>query len=87
VGATAGDIVALAVGRGLRWVLVGLAGGVATALGLAKLASSLLFGVTAVDPGHFATAALLLGGGAAVALYLPARRASRIEPLAAIREE
>jgi len=61
--------------------VVGLAG----ALGLTRLMSSLLYGVGASDPTTFLTVSLLLGAVALVASYVPARRASRIDPLTALR--
>lgn len=87
LGATSGDIVGMVLGRGLVWVAVGLGIGIAGAVAFARLTASLLFGVSAIDPWTFAAAALLLGAAATLALYLPARRAARVEPLAALRDE
>jgi ABC-type antimicrobial peptide transport system permease subunit len=63
--------------------VVGLAG----ALGLTRLMSSLLYGVGASDPATFVAVSLFLGAVALAATYLPARRATRIDPLSALRRE
>jgi len=67
--------------------LVGMAIGLPVALGLAYALSSLLFGVKVADPLAFVGLPLLLAGVATVACYLPARRAVRLDPLAALRYE
>jgi putative ABC transport system permease protein len=67
--------------------IVGMAIGLPLALGLAYALSSLLFGVRAADPLAFVGLPLLLAGVATVACYLPARRAVRLDPLAALRYE
>jgi len=66
-----------------HWPLVGVVIGVGAALGLTPLMRSLLFGVTAQDPQTFAAVAALLITVALVACYIPARRATRIDPLVA----
>jgi putative ABC transport system permease protein len=67
--------------------LLGIAVGTAGALALARVLTSLLYGVSERDPAIFAGVALLLATVAALAAYLPARRASRIEPVVALRYE
>jgi putative ABC transport system permease protein len=87
LGARANDVRRLVVGQGMRLAAIGLSLGIAAALALGPLLRGLLFGVRASDPGT-----LLLVGGflafiALLASYIPARRASRIEPLEALRHE
>ena len=66
---------------------IGLAVGLAASFAVAKLIAGFLFGVGPADPAAFLGIALLLSGTAYVACYIPARRASRIDPLVALREE
>jgi ABC-type antimicrobial peptide transport system permease subunit len=87
LGASAGGILRLIVGRGMRLTGIGIAMGLAGALALRSVFQSVLFGVSAADPAMlFATAALLAIVGAA-ACYVPARQASRINPAIALRLE
>ncbi len=87
LGARAGDVVRMVVGQGVRLTLAGIAAGIAIALAATPVLRSLLFGVDAADPWTFVFVALFLGGVALLASYLPARRASRIQPLVALRHE
>ncbi|HXW04376.1 MAG TPA: ABC transporter permease [Vicinamibacterales bacterium] len=87
LGATRGRVVRLALGEALRPALLGLAGGVVAALGAARFIESLLFGVSALDPATLATAVITLLTVAAVAAWIPARRASRLDPLEALRRD
>ena len=87
LGAQRRDVLRLVLGQGVRLILTGLALGVALSLALARLVASLLFGVEAHDPATLFLVALLLGSVALLASYLPARRATRIDPLTALREE
>lgn len=87
IGAKAGEIFRMIVGEGLTLCLAGLLIGLGGALGLSHAGSALLYGVAATDPVTFAVVSMLLTATAAAACYLPARRAMKIEPLAALRRE
>jgi predicted permease len=87
LGATRGDIVSLILKQGLGMTLTGIAIGLAIAFALTRLFRSLLVGVSATDGVSFAGTTLLLVLVALAACYLPARRASRIDPLQALRNE
>ena len=87
LGAQRGDVLKLVVGRGLRYVLGGVVVGLATSLALTRVMSSLLFEVSATDPATLAAITLGLVGVALLASYLPARRASKVDPLTALRYE
>ena len=85
IGAQTGDIFRMIVGEGLMLSLTGVATGLVGVWWLGRAGSSLLFGVTASDPWTFTTVSLLLTAVAIVASYLPARRAMKIDPIAALR--
>ncbi len=87
VGAQAGQIFRMIIGEGLKLSLTGLVLGLVGALWLGQAGSSFLFGVTATDPMTFITVSLLLTAVAAAACYLPARRAMKVEPIVALRQE
>jgi ABC-type antimicrobial peptide transport system permease subunit len=87
LGATRRNIVSLVVRQGMTLGLSGVAIGLAGAFLLTRLIRSLLFGVEATDPVTFVGIALLLGLVALLASYIPARRASRVDPLVALRYE
>ena len=87
VGAQAGQIFRMIIGEGLKLILTGLALGLVGALWLGQAGSSLLFGVTATDPLTFTTVSLLLTAVATAACYFPARRAMKVEPIVALRQE
>lgn len=87
LGARAADILTLVVGQGMRLVLVGLAVGFVASLALTRLIASLLFATSVRDPFTLSTAILLLAGVAALACYIPARRASRVDPVIVLRYE
>ncbi|MGA2741432.1 MAG: ABC transporter permease [Bryobacteraceae bacterium] len=85
LGAQRGDILRMVVMQGLRLALAGVAVGLAGAYGLTRLMESVLFHVSATDPATFAGVALLFLCVALAASYMPARRATRIDPMAALR--
>jgi putative ABC transport system permease protein len=87
LGAQQRDVLGLFIGHGMRLVLLGLAIGLAGAYALTRLMSSLLFGVSARDPLTFVLVALALSTVGLLACYLPARRATRVDPLVALRYE
>jgi ABC-type antimicrobial peptide transport system permease subunit len=75
------------VGRGLRLVAIGVTIGMVGALVLLRSVGTLLFGVTPYDWSTYIAVAVLLGVVAVIAAYVPARRAFRVEPLVALRQE
>lgn len=87
LGAPRGQTVRLMVRHGMAPVLVGMATGLVAAAGLSRFMSALLFQVTPIDVTTYAAVALLLGGVALLATYLPARRAAGIDPMVALRQE
>jgi len=87
VGAQAGEIFRMILGEGLKLSLTGLMLGLLGALWLGQAGSSLLFGVTPTDPLTFIVVSLLLIAVAIAACYFPARRAMKIEPIVALRQE
>jgi predicted permease len=87
LGANAGDVLRQTLRQGLKLALVGVAIGTTAALGLSRLMRSLLFGVSASDPSIYLGVAALLLGAALLACYVPARRATQIDPAAALRCE
>lgn len=87
LGAQPRDVLSLVLGQAMKLIVVGVAFGVAGALALTRLLSSLLFNVSATDPITFVAVAALLMGVALVACYIPARRALRVDPMVALRCE
>ena len=87
LGADVGSVVRMLMGSGLRLVLLGAAAGLALAFAGSRLLSGLLFGVPALDPVTFAAIPAVFVAVAALAAYLPARRASRIDPVRALKSE
>jgi ABC-type antimicrobial peptide transport system permease subunit len=87
LGAQGGDVLQMVLGQGAKMALAGVAIGIGAALGLTPLMTSLLFGVTAHDPQTIAAVAGLLVLVALVACYIPARRATLVDPVEALRYE
>ncbi|MBO0799172.1 MAG: ABC transporter permease, partial [Blastocatellia bacterium] len=87
LGAQTGDVLRRVVWRGMQQALAGAALGLAAAFALTRVMKNLLLNVSATDPAIFALGALLLFGVAFIASYLPARRATKIDPLQALRHE
>ncbi|MEN3327985.1 MAG: hypothetical protein V7638_2792 [Acidobacteriota bacterium] len=87
LGAHTKSVLKLALGYGMKLVLIGIGIGLIAAFALTRLMSTLLFGVTATDPITFALISLLLIGVAALASYIPARRATKVDPMIALRYE
>jgi putative ABC transport system permease protein len=87
LGARPAEVLRMVFRRGLGLILAGLVSGVVAALGATRLLRSLLYGVEPADPATFAAIVLVLGSAAAAAIWLPARRATRVDPVEAIRTE
>ncbi len=87
LGAQKGDVLRLMIGQSMRLVLAGLTLGLFASLALTRWLKSLLFGVSASDPLTFVVTALMLTAVACLACYIPARRATKVEPMIALRHE
>jgi predicted permease len=87
LGAQRGNILRLVMSQGVALVAIGIVGGVAGAIALTRVMASLLFGVTTTDPLTFSSVCLILGLAAFAATVIPAFRATRIDPMVALREE
>jgi putative ABC transport system permease protein len=87
LGARPRDILALVIGQGMRLAVTGVLIGILVTLAATRVMASLLFGVSATDPLTFVVVTLLLSGVALAACWVPARRATRVDPLVALRHE
>jgi putative ABC transport system permease protein len=87
LGATSGNVLRMVLGQGMRTILIGVAIGIVGSFALTRAVSSLLFGVTATDPVTFAAVTLTLIAVALLACYIPARRATKVNPIVALRDE
>jgi putative ABC transport system permease protein len=87
LGATRGKVLGMLFSSGMTTACVGLAVGLIPAYGLARLMRAVVFGVSAVGPGVFVGIPLALAGAAALAIYVPARRAVQADPMTALRNE
>lgn len=87
LGARRGDVMRLVIGQGMVLSGAGVAIGIAGSIGLTRFVRSMLFGVSPTDPVTFGVVALILIGVAAIASYIPARRAAGVDPMIAVRQE
>jgi putative ABC transport system permease protein len=87
LGAQVGDVLRLVVGQAMRLVAIGVAVGVAGALIVARLLGGLLFGISVTDPVTYLATLTLLVAASLLATVIPARRATRVDPMVALRYE
>jgi ABC-type antimicrobial peptide transport system permease subunit len=87
LGAGRVDVLRLVLGHAMYLVLIGVGFGTLSAFGLTRLMSRLLYGISSTDPLTFAAVSILLGAVALLACSVPARRATRVDPMIALRYE
>ena len=87
LGAQRRDVMRMVLKKGMRPALTGIAIGIGASLALTRLMASLLFEVRAADPATFIVVPLILAAVALAACYIPARRATRVDPMTALRYE
>jgi putative ABC transport system permease protein len=87
LGASRREIVGLVLGQGMKLAAIGMGGGLVASIALTRFMAGLLYGVRPADPVTLAAVTLLLGGIALLACYIPARRATGVDPVTALRCE
>jgi putative ABC transport system permease protein len=87
LGAQTSDLMRLVIGRGMKLTLLGIAIGLAASLALTRLMKTLLFGISVTDWATYSEIAVMLAAVAFLACFLPAHRASRVDPMIALRQE
>jgi putative ABC transport system permease protein len=87
LGARRADVLTLVVGQSMRVALLGAVVGIVAAFAVTRLMSTLLYGVSSTDPATFLIASTVLSGAALLASFVPARRATRVDPVTALRAE
>ena len=87
LGAQVGDVMRMILGQGMAVIMIGVVLGLGAAFGLLRLMKSLLFGVSETDPLTYGSITLVLVMVALFACYIPARRATKVDPLEALRYE